>query len=84
MSAIDLIDWTQLRRGRKVGLSDMTIKVEIKEIKGMLDELNRKIDALARDRETLVMMMMSQHSLKDFFAHEPDLYSIKDIRTRYK
>lgn len=61
----------------------MTIKVEIKEIKGMLNELNRKIDALARDRETLVMMM-SQHSLKDFFADEPDLYSIKDIRTRYR
>jgi len=50
----------------------MTIKVEIKEIKGMLDELNRKIDALTQDRETFVMMM-SQHSLKDFFAHEPDL-----------
>ena len=35
----------------------MTIKVEIKEIKGMLDELNRKIDALAQDRETFAMMM---------------------------
>jgi len=65
-------------------LSDMTIEVEIKEIKEMLDELNRKIDTLVQDRETLAMMVTSEHSLKHFLVHEPDLYSTKDIKVRYR
>jgi len=65
-------------------LSDMTIEVEIKEIKEMLDELNRKMDTLVQDRETLAMMVTSEHSLKDFLANEPDLYSMRDIKVRYR
>jgi len=62
----------------------MTIEVEIREIKEMLDELSRKIDTLVQDRETLAMMMASERSLKDFLANEPDLYSIRDIKVRYR
>jgi len=50
----------------------------------MLDELNRKIDTLVQDRETLAMMVTSQHSLKNFLANEPDLYSMRDIKVRYR
>jgi len=50
----------------------------------MLDELNRKIDTLVQDREMLAMVMTSHHSLKDFLANEPDLYSIRDIKVRYR
>ena len=67
----------------KVGSGDMTIEVEIREIKEMLDELSRKIDMLVQDRETLAMMVTSQQSLKDFLANEPDLYSMRDIKVRY-
>jgi len=62
----------------------MTIEVEIREIKEMLDELSRKIDTLVQDRETFAVMMASERSLKDFLAHEPDLYSMRDIKVRYR
>lgn len=62
----------------------MTIEVEIKEIKVMLGALNKKLDELVQERETTAMMIMSQHSLKDFLATEPDLYSTKDVKVAYK
>jgi len=62
----------------------MTIEVEIKEIKEMLSDLSKKIDALVQERETLGMMMVSQHSLRDLLVDEPDLYSTKDIKVRYR
>lgn len=62
----------------------MTIEIEIKEIKEMLEELSKKLDALIQDRETLAMMTVSQQSLKDFFSGEPDLYSVKDVKVAYR
>lgn len=53
----------------------MTIEVEMQEIKNMLGELSKKLDALIQDRETLAMMILSQQSLKEFLTGEPDLYS---------
>lgn len=68
----------------KVGSGDMTIEVGIREIKERLDELSRKIDTLVQDRETLAKIVTSQHSLRDFLANEPDLYSMRDIKVRYR
>jgi len=62
----------------------LTIEVEIKEIKEMLGELNKKLDALVQERETVAMMIMSQQSLKDFLTSEPDLYSIRDVKVAHK
>ncbi len=62
----------------------MTIEVEIREIKELLGELNRKLDAMVQDKETLAMMVMSQQALKEFFLDEPDLYSAKDIKVAYR
>ena len=62
----------------------MTIEVEIKEIKEMLEALHKKLDALAQDRETQAMMVISQQSLRDFLANEQDLYSVKDLRVAYR
>jgi len=62
----------------------LTIEVEIKEIKEMLGELKKKLDALVQERETVAMMIMSQQSLKDFLMSEPDLYSIRDVKVAYK
>jgi hypothetical protein len=60
------------------------MEVEIQEIKNMLGELSKKLDALIQDRETLAMMILSQHSLKGFLAGEPDLYSPKDVKVAYR
>jgi hypothetical protein len=47
----------------------------MQEIKNMLGELSKKLDLLIQDRETLTMMILSQYSLEEFLAGEPDLYS---------
>jgi len=62
----------------------LTIEVEIKEIKKMLEALHKKLDALVEDRETLAMMTLSQKSLKDFLTSEPDLYSVRDVKVAYR
>jgi hypothetical protein len=59
----------------------VTIEVEIKEILG---ELSKKIDALVLDQETLAIMITSQYSRKDFLVGEPDLYSTKDLKVAYR
>jgi hypothetical protein len=62
----------------------LTIEVEIKEIKEMLQKLNRRLDSLVQDREALAMMAISQQSLADFLRGEPDLYSVKDVKVAYR
>lgn len=62
----------------------MTIEVDLKEIKSLLSVLNKKIDMLIEDRETLSVMVLAERSLKDFLEKEPDVYSVKDIKVRYR
>ena len=57
----------------------MTIEVDLREIKNMLSELNKKIDVLIEEKETLALTALAEKSLKDFLQKEPDIYSIKDI-----
>jgi hypothetical protein len=64
--------------------AQLTIEVEIKEIKTMLGEVSMKLDALIQDRETLTMMIISERALKDFLASEPDLYSARDVKVAYR
>ena len=60
----------------------MTIEVELKEIKSLLFLLKQKMDVLLEEKETLAMMGLSEKSLKDFFAKEPGIYTIKDIKAK--
>jgi hypothetical protein len=62
----------------------MTIEVDLREIKNLLSALNKKIDMLIEDKETLSLMTLAGKSLKDFLQKEPDVYSIKDIKVRYR
>jgi len=62
----------------------MTIEVDLKEIKNLLSALNKKIDMLIENKETLSLMTLAEKSLKDFLQKEPDVYSIKDIKVRYR
>ena len=62
----------------------MTIEVDLREIKSLLSALNKKIDMLIEDRETLSVMVLAERSLKDFLEREPDVYSVKDIKVRYR
>jgi hypothetical protein len=60
----------------------MTIEVELKEIKSLLSELKQKMDVLLEEKETSTMMGLSEKSLKGFFAKEPGIYTIKDIKAK--
>ena len=61
----------------------MTIEVDLKEIKDLLSKLNKKIDVLIEDKNTLSLMASTEKTLKNFLENEPDLYSIKDIKVSY-
>ena len=60
----------------------MTIEIELKEIKSLLSEVNKKLDSLLEERETEAVMVLEEQALKDFLEEEPDLYSIKDIKPK--
>lgn len=62
----------------------MTIEVDVKEIKELLSALNKKIDMLIETRETLSLMILAEKSLKEFLMKEPEIYSIDDIKVRYR
>jgi hypothetical protein len=60
----------------------MTIEVELKEIKSLLSEVNKKLDSLLEERETEAIMALEEQALKEFLEEEPDLYSVKDIKPK--
>jgi hypothetical protein len=57
---------------------------DIKEIKNYLQELNRKFDELLEERDTLSLMKLSEKGLEGFIAEEPGIYSVKDLKVRYR
>ena len=62
----------------------MTIEVDVNEIKELLSALNKKLDTLIETRETLSLMILAEKSLKEFLTKEPEIYSIDDIKVRYR
>ncbi|WP_456369393.1 hypothetical protein [Geoglobus sp.] len=62
----------------------MGIEAELADIKRILTEMSRKLDELLEEREITAMMKLSEVSLKDFLDDEPDIYSIKDVKVRYR
>jgi hypothetical protein len=60
----------------------MTIEVDLKEIKSLLFEVNKKLDSLLDEKDTHSLMALAEKSLKDFLEKEPDIYSLKDIKTK--
>ena len=62
----------------------MSIKFDLAEIKKMLVEISRKLDEMIEEREIMGMMKLSEISLKEFLENEPDIYSIEDLKVRYR
>ncbi|MGD0202732.1 MAG: hypothetical protein ABSC20_02350 [Candidatus Bathyarchaeia archaeon] len=60
----------------------MTIEVDLKEIKNLLSEVNKKLDELLEEKDTYALMSLAEKSLKDFLEKEPDIYSVKDIKAK--
>jgi len=62
----------------------MTIEVDVKEIKELLSALNKKLDMLIETSETFSLMVLAEKSLKEFLEKEPEIYSIEDVKVRYR
>lgn len=60
----------------------MTIEVELEEIKSLLSKVNKKLDSLLEERETEILTVHQEETLKEFLEGEPDIYSIKDVKKR--
>ena len=62
----------------------MSIESDLAEIKRMLVVISRKLDEISEEREITGMMKLSEVSLKEFLENEPDIYSIEDLKVRYR
>jgi hypothetical protein len=62
----------------------MSIESDLAEIKKMLMEISRKLDEMIEEGEITGMMKLSEVSLKEFLENEPDIYSIEDLKVRYR
>ena len=60
----------------------MTAESELKEIRVLLSEINKKMDVLLEEKDTSALMALSEKSLNDFLEKEPDIYSVKDIKAK--
>jgi len=62
----------------------MDLETEVKDIKRYLIDISSKLDELRHEREIASMMNLSESSLHDFLESEPDIYSLEDLKVRYK
>jgi hypothetical protein len=60
-----------------------TVELEIDKLKQELQDLRKKVDLMMEERQSVLAMIMAEHSLKDFFSDEPILYSEKDLKVKY-
>jgi len=62
----------------------MDIAAEVVEMKQMLMDISRRIDDVLDEDMTIALMKLSEKSILELYENEPDLYSIADLKVRYK
>lgn len=62
----------------------MDIEAEVVEMKQMLVDISRKIDDVLDESMTATLMKLSEESISELYEDEPDLYSVSDLKVRYK
>jgi hypothetical protein len=62
----------------------MDIATEVMEMKQMLMDISRRIDGVLDEDMTMTLMKLSEKSISELYENEPDLYSIADLKVRYK
>jgi len=63
---------------------NVEIKKELVKIETKLDEISKKLDELLEYKEIFALMKLSEESFKEVFEDEDDLYSIEDLKVRFK
>lgn len=62
----------------------MDIEAEVVEMKQMLIDISRKIDDMLDESMTASALKLSEESILELYKDEPDIYSIEDLKVRYK
>jgi hypothetical protein len=62
----------------------MEIESKIKDIRGRIRSLNQELVALLTERDALAYMSLSEDAIYEIYEIKPDLYSIKDLKVRYR
>jgi hypothetical protein len=62
----------------------MHIEAEVVAMKQILIDIFRRIDDVLDQSETAALMRLSEESISRLHEAEPDLYSVKDLKVRYK
>jgi hypothetical protein len=60
------------------------VEADIRVIKEGIQQLNRRMDLILEQRDTLGMMRLSDRSLASFLSEEPDLYTIADCKVVHR
>jgi hypothetical protein len=62
----------------------MDIEAEVVEMKQILFDISRRIDDVLDESMTEELMKLSEESITELYEDEPDLYSVADLKVRYK
>ncbi len=62
----------------------MDIEAEVVVMKQMLIDISRRIDDVLDESMTEELMKLSEESIMELYENEPDLYSVADLKVRYK
>jgi hypothetical protein len=62
----------------------MDIEAEVVEMKQMLIDISRRIEYVLDESMTEELMKLSEESIMELYEDEPDLYSVADLKVRYK
>ncbi|MFQ5974693.1 MAG: hypothetical protein ACE5J5_00020 [Candidatus Hydrothermarchaeales archaeon] len=60
------------------------VEAELREIKNTLKHLNERLNELVSERESIAITGLSEKSLSKFLSGEPELYTPRDLKVRYK
>lgn len=59
------------------------VESEIKSMKQELRDLQKKVDSMLDERQSILAMTATERSLSEFFLDEPAIYSEKDLKVKY-
>jgi hypothetical protein len=65
-------------------INSSNLETDVKDIKQHLIEISKMIEELLYEREIVSMMKLSEKSLKDLFEGEEDIYTLEDLKVRYR
>ena len=57
---------------------------ELMRIEKKLEDIEKLLNELLEREENYTLMKLSEESLREFLADEPDIYSEEDLKVRYK